>query len=314
MNQKLKPATTTNKTGSTSLAHRPTAKPTRFPALTSAAFDKKNYRRQFLIEGLLVNRQVCVLGGPKKCLKTSIICDMAISLASGKRCLGHFAVPTAKRVAVFSGETSPGDLQDLARRVSTERRLRLDQVDQVLWVHDLPKLSQQHDLSSLTEFLRSNKIDVVFVDPLFLCLLDLASSSSATNLYAIGPLLRAAARACLRAGTTPVFAHHSTKGANKSNRSLQQSGARGSRSAVSLDLDDLAFAGVAEFARQWILFGRNEPYVPGTGLHDLTMTAGGSAGHSGSWRVVVDEGTAGSDLDGRRWKPSVREIANGSQG
>ena len=227
--------------------------PARFVALTSAAFDKKNYRRQFLIEGLLVSRQVCVMGGQKKCLKTSIICDMAISLATGTNCLGHFPLATAKRVAVFSGETSPGDMQDLGRRVSLRHRVTLGEADGVLWVHDLPMLSKQQDLAALTEFLGNNKIDVVFIDPLFLCLLDLASSSSATNLYAIGPVLRTAAQACLAAGTTPIFVHHSTKGANRSNRTQQTAGTRGSRSVVPLDLDDLAFAGVAEFARQWIL-------------------------------------------------------------
>ncbi|HEV3304178.1 MAG TPA: AAA family ATPase [Planctomycetaceae bacterium] len=287
--------------------------PARFPLLTSAAFDKINYRRQFLIEDLLVNRQVCVLGGPKKSLKTSVICDMAISLATGTRCLGHFPVPRAKRVAVFSGETSPGDLQDLARRVCAARKLRLEQADQVLWVHNLPMLSKKHDLAALTGFLRDTEIDVAFVDPLFLCLLDLASSSLATNLYAIGPVLRAAAQACLEVGTTPVFAHHSTKGANKSNRSHQRTSKRGSQSIVPLDLDDLAFAGVAEFARQWILLGRSEPYVPGTGRHRLTMTAGGSAGHSGCWHVEVDEGTADSELKGRRWRPRVRSLSNDSQ-
>jgi hypothetical protein len=188
--------------------------------------------------------------------------------------------------------------------------VRLDRAEGVLWVHDLPMLSKQQDLAALTEFLGSNKIDVVFIDPLFLCLLDLASSNSATNLYAIGPVLRAAAQACLQGGATPIFAHHSTKGANRSNRPQQTTGNRRSRSVVPLDLDDLAFAGVAEFARQWILLGRSEPYAPGTGRHRLTMTAGGSAGHSGCWHVDVNEGTADSELKGRRWRPRVQAVSD----
>ena len=92
---------------------------------------------------------------------------------------------------------------------------------------------------------------------------------------------------CRRAGATPVLVHHTTK----------PTGAK--RTAVTLN--DLAFAGIGEFARQWLLVGRTADYEPGSGTHDLTLSIGGSAGHSSAWSVRIDEGRDG---ESRRW--SVR--------
>jgi replicative DNA helicase len=72
-------------------------------------------------------------------------------------------------------------------------------------------------------------------------------------------------------------------------------------------LDDLAWAGIGEYARQWLLVRREEEFTPRIGPHKLIMTAGGSAGHAGIWHVRVEEGIANTDLAGRKWKVQVSD-------
>jgi hypothetical protein len=285
-------------------------KPAHFQSLSSAEFSRKNYRREFLIEGVLVNQQFCILGGPKKSLKTSLQVEMAVALATATPFLGQFTVPTAKRVAIFSGETSPGDLQDLARRVCPAHGTSLEKVQGVEWIHNLPRLWDEADVKQLRAFLKAKRIEVVFIDSLYLCLLSGQLSASASNLYATGPVLRRAARACLAAGATPVFLHHTTKTVNRVRSQSRRSGGRpgGIAEIKPPDLDDLAFSGPAEAARQWLLLARSEPYVPGSGRHDLVMAVGGSAGHSSTWSLEVDEGVAGRRLSGRHWRVNVTPV------
>jgi replicative DNA helicase len=268
--------------------------------LSSAAFEEADYPSDWLVEGILMAGQPGVIGGPQKTLKTSLMVDLAVSLGTGSPFLGRFPVPEARRVAVISGESGAAALQDLARRVARARKVALDEECRVIWSFRLPRLGRIQDRKALRRSLREAQVDVVFIDPLYLCLLDGAKGLSAANLFDIGPLLRKAGETCLAAGATPVFVHHSSKGAAKQNM----------KPGAVPELADLAFAGVAEYVRQWLLLARREPFQPGSGVHRLVMAAGGSAGHSGCWNLEVDEGS-GNGKGGRRWQVRVGDLDSG---
>jgi hypothetical protein len=258
--------------------------------LDSPSFDQATYDRQWLVQGILMAEQAAVIGGAKKSLKTSIAVDLAISLGSGKPFLGCFAVPESVRVAVLSGESGASVLQETARRIAISKRTKLSDCD-VIWSDHLPRLDKSEDRRELRESLEKMQAKVVIIDPLYLCLLSIGKGASASNLFEVGPVLMRTGRACLDAGATPIFVHHMNKGSSGKN--------------AGTDLGDLAFAGIAEFARQWLLVARRQPYEPGSGEHHLTMVGGGSAGHSGKWSLKIREEILNKDMGGRNWKVSV---------
>jgi replicative DNA helicase len=262
--------------------------------LTSRAFDQASYERDWLVRQVLVRGQPGVLGGPKKCLKTSLSIDLAVSLGSGTPFLGRFDVPRKARVTVLSGESGQAVAQETARRVCTQKGISLGDCD-VLWSFGLPRLDVAGDRLWLKAFLGALDVEVVVIDPLYLCLLSGGAGVSAASLYEIGRLLWEAGQACLDAGATPVFVHHTTKGP--------------AWRAGSLDLDGLAFTGIGEYARQWLLVSRRWPYQPGSGAHHLLLAVGGSAGHSSCWEVDVTEGVPDDDFGGREWQVRVAEWA-----
>lgn len=259
----------------------------------SRDFAEEKFALRWLIERILVNNQPFVIGGPIKCLKTGFAIDLALSLGSGSPFLGQFPVPHVARVALMSAESGAATVQDTANRICRQKNIALRNCD-VLWAFQLPRLASEADLAQLEDHFYEEKVKVAIFDPLYLCLLSGNSAVSASNLYEMGPLLRKLGQVCLAAGTTPVFVHHATK-------SVAQN------KGQPLTLEGLAFAGIGEYARQWLLLSRRQPYQEGTGRHRLYMVAGGSAGHTGCWEVDVDEGVQGSDFGGRKWQVRIQQ-------
>jgi hypothetical protein len=264
-----------------------------FRPITSREFAAGDYRPTWLIKWLLVKGQPALIGGPKKVLKTTLLIDLAVALASGEPFLGHqrFEITKRYRTAMLSGESGQHTLQETAFRVCAFHGLKLKDLD-ILWDFRLPQLSDQKQLDRFRKGLERHKVEVVVVDPLYLCLLGGSSPVKSSDVFGMGPLLLTVSRACLDVGATPILSHHTIK--------------RLVDPFAAVQLEDLSQAGFAEFARQWLLINRREAYDPEKqGSHKLWFNVGGSVGHGGCWGIDVEEGWLQEDFSGRVWNPVI---------
>jgi replicative DNA helicase len=257
--------------------------------MTSAEFLQQDYRLSWYVQHILVAGQPCVLGGPKKSLKTNILIDLALSLGSATPFLGKFKVYNRVRTAFISGESGGGTIRETALRIAASKGIELADAD-VLWDLRLPRLGNDAELAELVRGIKAKGVKVLIIDPLYLSLLPEAGGADAANLYQMGPLLCRVGKACLDAGVTPILAHHAKK--NRLNN------------YDPLDLDDLAFSGIAEYSRQWLLVNRASSYDADK-PHRLHLVAGGSVGHGGLWTLSIDEGKLDENFQGRVWNVEV---------
>ncbi|MEN6407191.1 MAG: AAA family ATPase [Thermoguttaceae bacterium] len=263
------------------------------PLITSAELDSGNYEITYLIDDTLVKDQPCILAGGKKSGKTTIAIDLAISLATCKPFLGRFEVSKPCKVVMLSGESGLGTIQETARRICKSKRVQLPSITSLDWSPFLPTFTDAVHMDALERMLQEIKCEVLILDPAYLCM----PGVDAGNLFVQGQMLRKVADICQPHGVTLVLIHHTRKqGKDKRKADYEPP-----------ELDDMSWAGFAEFARQWILIGRRTPYEPGTGHHELWLSIGGSAGHSALHAVDIDEGIVGKP---RHWEVSLLTPAN----
>ena len=262
--------------------------------LSSADFDRKAYRMEFLVKDVLVASQPCVLGGRSKSCKTSVAVDLAVSLGSGTPFLGHFETKPC-RVGFWSGESGAAVIQGKARQCAKARDIKLADCS-VFWSFFLPKLGRLSHIDAMQEAVQLHSLDVVMIDPLYLSLLDGTEAGKTSDLFFMGSKLLPVSELAQRTGITVVLLHH-----------FRKSGGRDDADEATA-LEELSQSGISEWARQWLLVARQAAYQH-DGRHELWMRAGGSAGHAGLYSITIDEGVIDEHFDGRDWDVLVEPAA-----
>ena len=251
---------------------------------------KLDLKPRFLVKGIMVAGQPLVIGGRSKTMKTSLTCDLVVSLASGSSFLGTF--PTVKQIVGFwSGESGGAVIRETMLRICKTRGVRFEDCS-LFQSFGIPKLSVEEHLKLLAGIIQEKKITVAIVDPLYLSLLAGNSGGKSSDLFFMGSMLQPLTELGQALGCTFATLHHFRKTGIQSNEE-------------PAGLEELAQSGIAEWARQWILLQRRQPYQL-DGNHSLWMRAGGSAGHAGLWGVDIDEGLLDPEtFEGRKWKVKV---------
>jgi replicative DNA helicase len=258
-----------------------------FDFIDTEKFFGETYEFDWLARGILLKGETCVVGGPQKALKTSILIDLAMSLGTGTPFLGRFPVDNPVRVALVSGESGRAVIQANAREIESSRGLPRELRRNIHWSFRLPQLSNAAHMRTMREDIERHGLQVICLDPLYLMLLAGSKGVEASNLYQMGPLLAEVATTCLEAGATPILCHHSVKRRENPNDPM--------------DMEDLAFSGIGQYARQWMLISRREKFDPEGGIHRMHLSYGGSAGHSGDVLLDIETGKLRDDFSGRRW-------------
>jgi hypothetical protein len=104
--------------------------------------------------------------------------DLGVSLASVTPFLGEFTVYSRRRVAILSGESGHFTLQETARRVCAARGIELASLkDCLTWQFRLPQLANANHLDALRQGIERDRVEVLIIDPIYLCLMSCSASS-----------------------------------------------------------------------------------------------------------------------------------------
>jgi hypothetical protein len=239
----------------------------------------------YLVDRVLCKDHFCLIVGPVKSMKTSLAIDLSVSLAVGGRFLNYFPCQKS-RVLLMSGESGPHTIRETAIRIGEAYGHKLDKMDDWFFCQSVPQFGRDDHLALLAEQLESRQIEVLIVDPAYLCM---NTEGRESSVFPMGQLLARISSLCKSKGVTFILLHHTTKNV---------------KPGQPITITDSAWAGFGEYTRQWITVNRTKDYKPGSGHHELTVCMGGSMGHSGSYDVAIHEGT-NDQGNTRHWKPEV---------
>jgi len=277
---------------------RPSTHDAEIRFISTADFLEQDFNHTWLVQDAVAHGQPLFIGGTKKALKTSISIDLAVSIATGRPFLNYkkFKVSTSRSVGVVSGESGEPTVKETFQRICASKGIWDPGSVPIHWCWHMPQLSNQLQLKELGKKIQDLGVEVLILDPLYLGLLAGSKNKNASNLFDMGPLFAQVTHACQDAGAqTLIFVHHTHKHSDNARKLFDPP-----------ELEDLAFAGAQEFARQWMMIGRRAQFESGSGRHQLWMNIGGSAGHSGCYAIDIEEGIPGPDFSGRSWGVTVR--------
>jgi hypothetical protein len=245
-----------------------------------------------LVAGLLEVGQPSGIFGAPLSIKSTIVLDLAMSIASGTPFLGQFAVPKSGPVALFSEEFL-SDLSANFRRIRQERKIPLAALENLTVCPRIPQLDDPLDVMAIQALIATEKQVCVIIDSAYLAF----GKKSSHNAPALRRLLQPVQKMCASTGCAIVLAHPCT---------------RSRPSSRPATLADVAWKPFADYASQWVLLARRPPSnLFGKAPHELWLSAGNRGGRQALWALDVDERGLLPPVDDdsterlHRWKTTV---------
>ena len=166
-------------------------------------------RASWLIDELWQTAACGIIGGQPKCCKSWLGLDMAVSVASGTRCLGRFPVEEKGPALVYLAEDSLEQVRDRIGAIGRGRSLTLAQLDVTLITSPTLRLDTVTDQERLQKTVAAIRPRLLLLDPLVR--LHRLDENNAREISGLLGYLRELQRLF---DTAVVLTHHASKRAN----------------------------------------------------------------------------------------------------
>jgi len=160
----------------------------------------------WLVEHLWGSGAVGVIGGAPKCGKSWLALELAVAVASGRPCLGHFAVPAAGPVLLYAAEDSPLHVRQRIEQLCLARTASFATLELELILEPTLRIDRPHDIDRLRTTLGRQNYRLLILDPYVR--LQTADENHATEVAAILATLRDLSRTFALA---LLLVHHARK-------------------------------------------------------------------------------------------------------
>jgi hypothetical protein len=166
---------------------------------------------RWLVQGLWPADAYGVLAAQEKAGKTWAALDLAVSVATGRSWLDHFACPTPGPVLLFLGEGGERATVRRIEAIAASKGVDPSQLaNRLRLCFRVPRLAAPgagSELAAIQAELAAHPAALVVLDPLYLA----AAGASGANLYDMGAVLQAIQGVCQQAGCALLVVTHWNK-------------------------------------------------------------------------------------------------------
>jgi len=177
------------------------------PVCAPAELPERAAGQRWLIESIWPVAGVGIIGGAPKSYKTWMALDLAVSVATGTRCLGTFACSKAGPTLVYAAEDSLPDLRQRLSGIAAQRHCDFRSLNLGVITVDHLHLDREEQLQALDDTLARYKPVLLVLDPFVRLHRGADENSSADVSHILGALRRLQRRH----QTAIALVHHARK-------------------------------------------------------------------------------------------------------
>jgi hypothetical protein len=136
------------------------------PIVQAAMLDKQQMEQHWLIEGLWARSAIGLIGGAPKCCKTWLGLDMAVSVATGTKALGHFETKAPGKALVFLAEDALPQVRSRIEALCRQRNKDIALLDLYVITAPILRLDLAADQERLAQAVDLLRPRLLLLDPL----------------------------------------------------------------------------------------------------------------------------------------------------